>query len=218
MITKFKIFEGNKVDDVAQELVEKFSQDEIDEYYDENYSIDIEEVVEYCPHLVEQNIDDDEFVKDFIDDEISNRSYDEYEDYIKDNITDDMEEKVIELYKNNNDIEENNTESKTSGKVSITKNKKDEFVVSVTSQDGKIKKYTISTDQKLLVSTGQYVEIGSTLAEGEETYYDDSMLDDLSKDELIEVIEVETDEDSFVEHMVKNCMILLEIILMTMHL
>jgi len=73
MITKFKLFEWSSDDSDAEELVDQFEENFIDDYFKENYSIDVGEIAKY--HLdIWQFVDDDRFVKDWIDGEIQSQT------------------------------------------------------------------------------------------------------------------------------------------------
>jgi len=82
MIIRFKLFEWTSDDSDAEELVDQFDSDFIDEYFKSNYSIDVGEIAKYH-HDIWQFVDDDRFVKDWIDGEIQNQTIrdisDEYE-------------------------------------------------------------------------------------------------------------------------------------------
>jgi len=103
MITKFKIFEnydkGDLIDYVDFHLIE--------EIFDEEYSMDEDEIAYICSSCVVDNFDFDKFKEDFIYDMRYDRTYEDYDDYeykefIKNHLTDEKEEKIIEFYNDNN--------------------------------------------------------------------------------------------------------------------
>lgn len=186
MITKFKLFENHIA---AKSLSQIFTSDEVEKYYDDNYEISAEEVVEYAPSYVEDCIDNDRFVQDTIDDYINSYTwseYDEYQfkDYIKDNITDSKEDEIIKLYKEENDIKDESIFSKTSGTVKISKDKNDNYIITITTNDKKSIKYKIPENHEILVEDDEYVNSGIQLSQCENLEYDDSMLDDLNIEQL----------------------------------
>jgi len=118
MIKKFKLFLERSSWDISGELIGYIDDDYIEEYYDKNYDKDIFEILDLWPKIVFEHIDNDRFVEDFIDEEISSLTFEDfgdwdYKDYIKNNLTEVKENKIVEIYRNNNfdeDDEEYNNE------------------------------------------------------------------------------------------------------------
>lgn len=101
MIKKFKLFES--IYTTIDELSQQFDDDFIDEFFDEHCSMTAQEIIELWPNSIWKFINDDEYVDDFIRDEINNYSIEDYSEhdyrlYLIANITDDKEEKIIKLY------------------------------------------------------------------------------------------------------------------------
>lgn len=92
MITNFKIFESRSKDKIAENLVDQLDDSYIDQFFRDNYSIDVEEMAKYMD--IWQFVDDDKFVEDWIDDRVSNDSLndignsEEYQDYIEKKLLD----------------------------------------------------------------------------------------------------------------------------------
>jgi len=109
MIKKFKLFEN--VENMQIKLINQFDDNFIDKYFDDNFLEDAEEIISLWPNTIWNFVNDDEYVKDVIRDEISSRTIDDFseEDYIsylRYNITDNKEEKIIELYNKKEDKED----------------------------------------------------------------------------------------------------------------
>jgi len=108
MIKSFKIFERASI---ARTLVDKLDDDFIEEYYEENWDVDIDTILEVDPSLIEDHIDDRRFVDDFIHDEVNSRSLEdfseyEYKKFIEKNWSDVKEKYILQKYKEDNDIDE----------------------------------------------------------------------------------------------------------------
>lgn len=93
------------------DLVDYIDDDLIEKYYDKYYHIDFNEALDIYPNLVEDYIDDDAYIQSWIDSDIENNSFDDYSDYhfkeyIKKFLTEDKKEKIIELYNDNNYLDE----------------------------------------------------------------------------------------------------------------
>lgn len=98
MITKFKLFES-----VEHDLTEQLDNTVIDKYFDDHLLKDASEIIEEWPSFIWQFVDDDEYIKDLIRDEISSYSIsdfnkDDYINYLKNNMSDDKEKVIIKLY------------------------------------------------------------------------------------------------------------------------
>ena len=89
---------------LAEELVNDLSQSTIEEYYDEHYGHDVEEIVGLYPSIVWDHIDDKRFVQDYIDN-ISNQSIEDLKDesdfrnFITDNWSEKKEDKILQIWK-----------------------------------------------------------------------------------------------------------------------
>jgi len=206
MIIKFKLFESS----TANELIDYIDDNYIEEYFDTNYSIDVNEIIELWPKSILNHIDDESFMKNFISDEINNRSLEDFSDwdlsdYIKKHLTDVKEAKIIELYKSNNGMDDDEITSDIDGKISFIRNKKLEIKkIVVTSKEGVIKKYKVSKDSTILVQENDYITKDTIIAKNEELDYNESMLKDLSDDDLREVIEEDNEADNFIEEITNN--------------
>jgi hypothetical protein len=199
-IKRYKLFESATFEDLADEL----SQDIIDEYYDENYSIDIEEIIENFTSLIWNNIDDDRFVEDYISDEIDSRDFDDFSEYdykewIENVPSDVKKQKILEIYKDKNSIEDD-VVSELDGIVSIIEKDGDHTAI-VKSKGRKIKRYELPSEHTLNVDDGDIVKVGSIISMLE---YDDNMVDDLDEDELKDIIREDNEEDDFIESVVKG--------------
>jgi hypothetical protein len=103
MIIQFKIFERWAYEakkKLATQLSEKF----ITKYYDKNYQITAQEIIELWPKIIWEFFDDEKFISEFIYDEIQNTSIDDYYDDIYKNfiiyrLTEKKKKKIIEIYK-----------------------------------------------------------------------------------------------------------------------
>jgi hypothetical protein len=106
MIKKFKLFEN-----IENKLSIQFSDNFIEKYFDNNFLMSVREIIELWPNYIWRHVDDDEYIKDLIEDEIDSCSIDnfgeyDYIDYLKNNMTDNKEEKIIKLYNNIDDDEQ----------------------------------------------------------------------------------------------------------------
>jgi hypothetical protein len=107
MITKFKIFESSS----QYELIDYVDENEINEFFDDNYYIDPEEAIYIWPKLIWDTIDDKKFVKDYFNDFISSYTLSDIDDdqlreFIKNHLTYKKEEKIRKLYLYNNEGED----------------------------------------------------------------------------------------------------------------
>lgn len=107
MITKFKIFESSS----QYELIDYVDENEINEFFYDNYYIDPEEAIYNCPKLIWDTIDDKKFVKDYFNDFISSYTLSDIDDdqlreFIKNHLTYKKEEKIRKLYLYNNEGED----------------------------------------------------------------------------------------------------------------
>ena len=106
MIKYFKLFEN-----IENKLSIQFSDNFIEKYFDNNFLMSVREIIELWPNYIWRHVDDDEYIKDLIEDEIDSCSIDnfgeyDYIDYLKNNMTDNKEEKIIKLYNNIDDDEQ----------------------------------------------------------------------------------------------------------------
>ena len=115
MITKFKIFESYSI---ANDLIDDVDDNEIIEYFDNNYKMDFNEVLSMSTASDLLNVFDDlKYVQDTIYDTSNSNSYenydeDDYKKYINKNLTEDTKNKIIELYNDNNYDEDNEDSEK----------------------------------------------------------------------------------------------------------
>ena len=149
-IKKYKIITERYSNTIEDELIDYIDDNTIEEWYDKNYTMDADEIAtSLAPNYVWDNFDKERFKEDFMYDMKTDHNYDDYDDYefkefIKKELTYAKEDKIIELY-NENNYDENDED--------------DEPV----------------------------------------TEFDIDYLEDLDKDQLIEVIEVDSDQDDFIE-------------------
>lgn len=115
MITKFKLFELYGASSTAQDLIDAFGSDYIDDYFMENYEIDVDEIIELYPDIIKNHINDEKFVNSWITDEINSLTIEDfsdwdYKEYIKENIDEELENEAIKVYKEGQDIEDEDLE------------------------------------------------------------------------------------------------------------
>jgi hypothetical protein len=113
MIKKFKLFESrnNSRNQILNKLISQLDDNFIEKYYEENYKYDINDILSMYPAIIWKCIDNKKYVEDLIQNEINNADIESIPDnviadYIINNITEDLEEKVIELYKSKNSIDD----------------------------------------------------------------------------------------------------------------
>lgn len=105
MITKFKLFENYELE---KDLIDYVDSDLISDWYDDDYTLDAEEIATVLyPGLVWEFFDKEKFKKDFIIDMSKSSTYDDFDDndfiiFIKENLTQEKKEKILELYNDNN--------------------------------------------------------------------------------------------------------------------
>jgi hypothetical protein len=109
MITRFKIFEG-KYRNVAKDLVAELDYDFIEKYYEDTCSMSASEIISYWPDTIWRFIDDDRYVKDYIDDEVDSHDMDSFnkydlKSYLEENLSDTIKERILQIYKDNNGID-----------------------------------------------------------------------------------------------------------------
>lgn len=192
--------------DPTDELINQLDDSFVEEYYDDNANHDVEEIIKFWPNIVWQHIDDESFVEDWIDDEVGNKSLEDIDkedliNYIQRHYSETKENKILELYIENNGLEGNSIISNISGKISFEKTKTGKNKVIVTSNDGKFKKYTVPVNYNIVVRENDIVNVNDKLAKLE---FDDFMLDDLPDDDLRSVIEEDNDGENCVREIVEN--------------
>jgi hypothetical protein len=199
-IKRYKVFESATFGDLVEDLDENF----VEEYYDDNYSIDIKEIIEIFPKLIWNNIDDDRFVEDYISNEINNIGFDnfsddEYKEWVENNPSDIKRRKILEIYKDKNLIGDD-VVSELDGIVSIIE-KNGEHTAIVKSSNRKIKRYELPSEHTLNVDDGEMIKKGSIISM---LKYDDDMLDELDEDEFKDIIREDNEEDDFIESFIKD--------------
>lgn len=116
MIKKFKIFESlYHINNILDELVEQFDNEFVDEFWEDNFKESAREIINLWPNTIWRHIDDDSYISDLIDSEISSFSIEDFSDYdfrkyLEDNTTKKQEKTILKLYnkkqlKKGNDIE-----------------------------------------------------------------------------------------------------------------
>lgn len=107
MITKFKLFENYD----TEELIDYVDYSLIDDVFDKEYHVDVDDAIYNWPDLIWDNIDNDRFVSDFTRDYIDSQTIDDiYDDdlkkYINENLSEAKKEKIRELYLEQNEGED----------------------------------------------------------------------------------------------------------------
>lgn len=82
MITKFKLFENNIINEsVESELVDELDNEFIEKYFDKYLAYDdFDEIIQISPTLIWNHIDDESAMKDVIYDEINSRGLEDFYD------------------------------------------------------------------------------------------------------------------------------------------
>lgn len=117
MIKNFRKF--NKINEnweLQSELIDEVDDSIIDKYFEDNYEIDFSEIANSSN--IRNHINDDAYIQQWIDSDINNNTFEEYNDwdfkkYIKKFLTDDKEAKILELYNDNNYDEDDEDDEKT---------------------------------------------------------------------------------------------------------
>jgi hypothetical protein len=207
MITKFKIFESHG-NSTADDLIDQLDSSFIEEWYNKHHDIDASEVISMSSqYSIMKFFDEDRYKKDFIRNyyyEFSELSDHDLKEYIENHMDSDKEEKILELYNENNYDEENDIESDIEGVVSFKKTKTGKTTLIVTPTEGKAKKYKIPEDHNIVVEEGEHVIVDELLSTEKDIEYDDDMLNDLDDDQLREVIEDSSEEDDCVSWTIDN--------------
>ena len=213
MIRVFKLFEKwtKEQYNLEKELVKFLDESVVEEYYEENSGFDIEEVVSLWPDLVWNNIDDDKYVEDFIQNEIDNLSIedlssdeDDYRKFLENNWTDSKEEKTVKIYKDKQyEDEYEDRISGIDGKVSLVLNKQtNEYEIKITNgNEIDDEEYTIPESHNIYVSNGDFVKKDTVLSS---LKYEEYMFEELDEDELRQIIEDENEAEDFVEEEIKR--------------
>jgi len=203
-----KIYE--RYSDAIDDLVDQLSDDTIERYYDDNYECDIQVIVDMLGDRIFQFVDNDKYVEDWIDNEINNLSIRDLDDeddlkrFIEDNWSTEKEKKVIEIWKDNQLDDDNDDKiSKVSGVISrITYDSPSTTKeVIITKEDDTLKKYKIPETHRIIVREGNTINKGDALATLEYSY---DMLDELDSKELINIIEDAGEEYEYVEKVVND--------------
>ena len=108
-IKSFKLFEYKELEyEIKEHAEEIFGYDYIDDYFDKNYHVDVREWIS-MGYDFWWAVDDDEFIEQFIDDEVEyyyqdweyrfgDYEKDEMISYISDNIEEDIKKDILNLY------------------------------------------------------------------------------------------------------------------------
>lgn len=102
------MFESNDLYDTKVNLINKLDENVINELWKEYCSRDIEEIIELWPKCVFRYIDDQEFVQDWIDNDINQLTISDYNDkddfvkYLENNMDDDKEILLLKKYNKKN--------------------------------------------------------------------------------------------------------------------
>lgn len=209
MITKFKIFEGYS-SSIAEELADQLDSSFVEEWYDKHYEMDVSEIISMSSaRNILNAFDENEYKEDFMREYISGYEFSEIQDsdlksYIENHMDSDKETKILELYNDTNSDEDNDIKSEIDGIVSFTKTKTGKITIIVTSIEGKVKKYKVPEDNKIVVEDGESVEEDKLLSTEKEIDYEDYMLDDLDEDQLREVVEDSNEEEECVEETING--------------
>lgn len=207
MIKSFKIFEN--YGSTANTLADQFDSDYVEEWYKENNSYDVSEIISMSSTRDILNCFDDQeykddFVKGYVDSyEISEFDKDELKRYVEEHL-DGKEDKILDVYNDNYYYGEDDITSDIDGVVSIKTMKDGNTKIIITPKTGKIKQYKVESDFHILVNEGEQVKIDEVLATGKSVEYDDNMLDDLAADELREVIEDSNEEYECTEWIIEG--------------
>lgn len=208
---KFKLFESS--DTAKHELVHEFLDNGYAlEYYDEHYlsnynENDIIEIIEYAPSTVSEVFDDEKYIKDYIKEEISGHSIDdfdttEYKEYIENHLTSEKENKIIEFYYDNNSDEDMVIKTEYDGKVSIIE--EDGTTKVVISEGDSTEEYEIPDGFTIVVEDGDDVNNDSIIAKNDDIEYESYMINDLDSDQLKDVITDDYEEGEFLEETIKR--------------
>lgn len=111
MITNFNKYSRILESSEPIDLIEYVDFHFIEEYFDKNYDVDIDEAIYSYPGYIWDNIDDKRFVADFERDYLENQSLDDVNDddikeYVLKNLSYDKKAKILEMYLEKNEDEE----------------------------------------------------------------------------------------------------------------
>ena len=208
MIKRFKLFEkwSHEQYDLEEELVKFLDESVVEEYYEEHSGFDIQEAIYIWPDLVWNNIDDDKYVEEYIQDEINSLSIedlscdeDDYRKFLEENWSDSKEEKTVKNYKDKQyEDEYEDRISGIDGKVSLILNKEtNEYEIKITNgNEIDDEEYTIPESHNIYVSNGDFVKKDTVISS---LKYEEYMFEELDEDELRQMIEDENEADEFVE-------------------
>lgn len=208
MIKKFKNFKSKLVlenvtsYEIALDLADDLDEDTIDTYYDKYFDMSVEDILDLYPQLAFEHIDDERFVEDFKDDEKGNRELSEFDEfefkpYIENHLDDEKKKRIKKYYRDNQGIDDD-IKSKFGGTVSINK---DDMTITITNKNGKIEEFDLPDEHEFVVNDGDYVNKGDKLTK---LYYDDNMLDDISGDEMKNIIEELNEEEEFMDDLIES--------------
>ena len=119
MIKKFKIFEKliSERYSIAKDLVDQFDDTYIEKWYDDNFDMDVSEIIDMSStRNILDCFDDDRYRDDYIQDYINSYEFseidkDDLKRYIEKNLTTKKEDKILEIY-NSNNYDEDDEDSK----------------------------------------------------------------------------------------------------------
>ena len=103
MIKTFKIFEDwSNVSKITTKLVDQFSQEFIDKFFEDNYMESADEIIDNWPNYIYNNIEDG-WLENFIENEINAFGIDDFDEYdysnfLENELNDDIEKKVLKTY------------------------------------------------------------------------------------------------------------------------
>lgn len=202
MITNFKLFEGYNF---SKELIDYLDDNYIEEYFDDKYDIDIEEIAEMWPQILYNHVNDERFIDDCIRDEINSRSFDDYDEddfrrYLDENWSEDIEEDIVEKWCDDNDIEQEII-SDYDGVIRIKDDDESNRKVILKTSNGKKVKYKIPEEHEILYNNGDKIKKGQVISKVE---YNEDMYKDMDEDYIKSLMDRHCDEDEFVEAKVKE--------------
>jgi len=209
MITKFekfKLFESS--DSAKYDLIHDFLYySYIYDYYDEHYlsdydQSDVVDIIESNPNIISGVFDNDKYIKSIIRDSMNNQNigdFDayEYKEYINNHLTREKENKIIELYYDNNDDENMIIKTEYDGIVSISD--EDGVKTVMITEDDTTEEYEIPDNFNIVVEEGDEINYNTIIARNDDIEYDSDMIDDLDSDQLKDIITDENEEGEFLE-------------------
>ena len=202
MITNFKLFEKYNF---SKELIDYLDDNYIEEYFDDKYDIDIEEIAGMWPQILYNHVNDERFIDDWIRDEINNRSIDDYDEndfreYLDENWSEDIEKDIVKKWCDDNDIEQKII-SDYDGVIKIKDDDESNRKVIIKTPNGEKVKYKIPEEHTILYNNGDKIRKGKVISKVE---YDEDMYKDMDEDYIRELMDRYCDEEDFVETKVKD--------------